>query len=284
MTPIDILMPAAGHDYAPVAAEYLAPYRAAFAARGLELVPRPWTEGPGDGAATLALFAWGYHHDIDHWDAMLAAWPAERLLFNPPALLRWNTRKTYLQELTAAGLPVVPSRFGRADGDSVAEAFAAFGCDELVVKPQVSAGAWLTQRLRPGDPVEPIADAILQPFLPAVGAEGELSLLFIGGAFSHAVRKVAAAGDFRIQPQFGGTLTAFVPTAEDRALAERIVAALPAAPLYARVDLIRLADGTLALMELEAIEPDLYVEQEPGAPGRLADALMAVLHTQTIGH
>lgn len=314
MTRIDVLMPAAGHDYAPVAAEYLAPYRTAFAERGLELVPIPWTTvAPAEGhpskcyfdgtqvgaasdkndssvppitapasagatpAATLAFFAWGYHHDLARWDALLAAWPADRLLLNPPGLLRWNTRKTYLTELAAAGLPVVPSRFGPADADSVAAAFAAFECDELVVKPQVSAGAWLTQRLRPGDVVEPISEAILQPFLPAVGGEGELSFLFVDGAFSHAVRKVAAAGDFRIQPQFGGTLTAFTPVPEDRALAERIVIALPAEPLYARVDLIRLPDGSLALMELEAIEPDLYVAQEPALPGRLADALIARL-------
>lgn len=274
MTRIHVLMPAAGHDYAPVAAAYLEPYRAAFAERGLELEARPWTERPGDGAATLALFAWGYHHDLAGWEAMLAAWPGDRALFNPPELLRWNTRKTYLAELAAAGVPVVPSRFGPADAATVADAFAAFGCDELVVKPQVSAGAWLTQRLRPGDPVEPIAEAIVQPFLPAVGSEGELSFLFIGGTFSHAVRKVAADGDFRIQPQFGGTLTAFAPKPEDRALAGRIVAALPVEPLYARVDLIRLPDGKLALMELEAIEPDLYIEQEPAAPGRLADALI----------
>lgn len=277
MTPIDVLMPAAGHDYAPIAAEYLAPYRAAFAERGLELTPRAWSEGPGDAAATLALFSWGYHHAVAQWEAMLAAWPADRPLFNPPGLLAWNTRKTYLNALAAAGLPVVPSRFGRADADTVVAAFADFGCDELVVKPQVSGGAWLTQRLRPGAPVEPIAQAILQPFLPAVGGEGELSFLFIGGRFSHAVRKVAAPDDFRIQPQFGGTLTAFTPAPEDRALAERIAAALPAEPLYARVDLIRLPDGPLALMEVEVIEPDLYVEQEPAAPGRLADALLARL-------
>lgn len=195
MTWIHVLMPAAGHDYAPVAAQCLAPYRTAFAERGLELVPRPWTEGAGDGAATLASFAWGYHHDLSNWEGMLADWPADRPLFNPPELIRWNTRKTYLQELAAAGLPVVPSRFGPADAQTVAGAFSAFDCGELVVKPQVSAGAWLTQRLRPGDAVEPINEAILQPFLPAVGGEGELSFLFIGGVFSHAVRKVAAAGD-----------------------------------------------------------------------------------------
>lgn len=275
MIRIDVLMPATGHDYAPVAAEYLTPYRAEFAAHGLELTPRPWNDGPGDAAATLAFFAWGYHHDIAAWEAMLTNWRVDRPLFNPPGMIAWNTRKTYLNELTAAGLPIVPSRFGAANADTVAAAFAAFDCPELVVKPQVSAGAWLTQRLRPGDPVEPIADAILQPFLPAVGDEGELSFLFIGGCFSHAVRKVAAAGDFRIQPQFGGSFSAFAPEPADLALAQRVIAALPGEPLYARVDLIRLPDGTRALMEVEVIEPDLYVDQNPAVPALLADALLA---------
>jgi hypothetical protein len=242
---------------------------------GLRL--RPWTEGPGDADATLALLAWGYHLDVARWERMLAAWPSDRPLFNPPALLRWNTRKTYLRELKAAGIPVVPSRFGPADDASVAAAFDAFGCDELVAKPQVSGGAWRTVRLRRGEPVAPIADAIVQPFLPAVGGEGELSFLFIGGRFNHAVRKVAADGDFRIQPQFGGVFSTFAPEPADLALAERVIAAAPDLPLYARVDLIRLPDGALALMELEAIEPDLYVQQEPAVPERLADAVLARL-------
>lgn len=277
MTPIHVLTPAADSDYAAVAVEYLAPYHPAFAARGLELIPRPWAEGAGEAAATLAFFAWGYHLDVARWEAMLAGWPVDGPLFNPPALLAWNTRKTYLRALAARGLPIVPSRFGAADAASVAAAFAAFGCDRLVAKPQVSGGAYRTVLLAPGDPVEPLPDAILQPYLPAVGGEGELSFLFVGGRFSHAVRKVAAAGDFRIQPQFGGQFSAFTPEPADRALAERVVAALPAAPLYARIDLVRLPDGSLALMEVEVIEPDLYVEQEPAVPARLADALLARL-------
>lgn len=270
-------MPAADCDYAAVAPEYLAPYGPAFAGRRLELRPRPWDQGPGDGVATLAFFAWGYHLDVARWEAVLAAWPADRLLFNPPALLAWNTRKTYLSELAAQGIPIVPSRFSPCDSATVTAAFAAFGRDELVAKPQVSGGAWQTVRLKPGDPVPPMPDAILQPFLPAVGGEGELSFLFIGGIFSHAVRKVAAPGDFRIQPQFGGTLTSFDPDPADRALAERVLAAAPAPPLYARIDLIRLPDGQLALMELEAIEPDLYVDHGDDVAGKLADALVARL-------
>lgn len=277
MTRIDVLMPAADADYAAVAPEYLEPFRPAFAARGVELVARPWTDGPGDGAAALALLAWGYHLDVARWQAVLENWPAERLLFNSPDLLAWNTRKTYLRELDAVGIPIVPSVFGPADADTVAAAFAHFDCDQLVAKPQVSGGSHLTQRLRTGDPLEPIADAILQPFLPAVGGEGELSFLFIGGAFSHAVRKVAAADDFRIQPQFGGTFGRFDPAPADRALAERVIASAPDKPLYARVDLIRLPDRDLALMELEVIEPDLYLDHGDDVAGKLADALLEQL-------
>jgi glutathione synthase/RimK-type ligase-like ATP-grasp enzyme len=247
----------------------------------MTLVARPWDRGPGanenGGDATLALFAWGYHLDVARWEAMLAAWPAERLLFNAAPLLAWNTRKTYLVELEAKGVPIVPSRFGHADGASVAAAFEAFGADELVVKPQVSGGSYRTVRMKPGDPVEPLDDAIIQPFVPAVSGEGELSFLFIGGAFSHAVRKVAKQGDFRIQPQFGGQFSRFEPEPSQLALAETVIAALPEPSLYARVDLLRLADDSLALMELEAIEPDLYPHMAPELPARLADAVYGLL-------
>ena len=276
---IDVLMPAAASEYGAAAAEILDQYRDAFAARGMALAPRPWDQGPGvdedGGGATLALFAWGYHLDVTRWEAILAAWPAKRLLLNAPALLAWNTRKTYLLELEAAGIPIVPSRFGRADNASVAAAFEHFGADELVVKPQVSGGSFRTVRVRRGEAMEPLDDAIIQPFVPAVSGEGELSFLFIGGTFSHAVRKVAKQGDFRIQTQFGGQFSRFEPGPEQVALAGRVVAALPEPSLYARIDLLRLGDGSLALMELEAIEPDLYPHMAPELPARLAGAVAA---------
>lgn len=274
MLTIDVLMPAASDGYAPLAAEALAGYRDAFAKQGVTIAPRSWDAGPGDGAATLALFAWGYHLDVMRWEAMLVAWPSDRLLFNPADLLRWNTCKTYLQALEAKSIAIVPSLFCDADAASVAAAFAHFDTDQLVIKPQVSGGSYRTERLRPGMPVTPLPDAIIQPFLPAVVEEGELSQLFIDGEFSHAVCKVATGGDFRIQPQFGGQLSAVNPDAEARALADRVIAALPQIPLYARVDLIRLADGSLALMELEAIEPDLYTDHCPQVRDRLASAVV----------
>ena len=274
---VDMWMPQPGSAYDTVATEYLRPYHAAFAAAGMTLVPRPWDAGPGDGDATLAMFSWGYHFDVARWDAVVAGWPGERLLLNPPTLLAWNTRKTYLLALEAAGIPIVPSRFGRADATSVAAAFEAFGCDEIVVKPQISAGSHETVRLKRGDPVTPLDDAIIQPFLPAIIKEGELSLFAIDGIFSHAARKVATGGDFRIQPQFGGRFSRYDPEAEALHLFDTVLAALPAPSLYTRVDLLRRADGKLALIEVEAIEPDLYVEIESKAPARLAAAVAARL-------
>ncbi|MGH6615826.1 ATP-grasp domain-containing protein [Sphingomonas sp.] len=274
-------MPAADSEYGAAAEAILNDYRAAFAERGMTFRPRPWDLGPGDGDATLALFAWGYHLDVARWEAMLAAWPADWPLFNAPALLAANTRKTYLAELEADGIPIVPSWFGRADTASVAAAFDHFGSEQLVIKPQVSGGSYRTVRIGRGDPVRQLDDAIIQPFVPAVSDEGELSFLYIEERFSHAVRKVAADGDFRIQPQFGGIFTRFDPDVEQRALSDRVIAALPEPALYTRVDLLRLADGSLALMELEAIEPDLYPHLEPELPARLADALLNALARST---
>lgn len=276
---IDVLMPQAGSAYAASAERTLAPYRAAFAAAGLAVAPCPWDAAPGDGDAALALFAWGYHFDVARWDAVLAAWPADRALFNPPALLSWNTRKTYLLALDAAGIAIVPSRFGVADDASIAAAFAQFGGDELVVKPQISAGSHATVRVRRGDPVVRLDEAIVQPFLPAIADEGELSLFAIDGRFSHGARKVATGGDFRIQPQFGGRFTRYDPDAEARGVFDAVLAALPATPLYVRIDLLRRGDGRLAVMEVEAIEPDLYPRLAPEVPALLAEALVRRLDT-----
>lgn len=261
---IDILMPPPGGSYAAMVKAPFEQYRTLLAKGGFRAVPRPWTDGPGARPA-LALLAWGYHLDVAAWDRLLDAWPAATPLVNPPGLLRWNTRKTYLAALEAAGVPVVPTLFG--DAARAATAFDRFETDELVVKPQISAGSDATTRLRRGDPPPQLPAAMIQPFLPSIGTEGELSLFFFGGVLSHAIRKVAAAGDFRVQPQFGGAISACRPDAEALAVAEAARKAAPPGAVYARVDLVRRTDGRLALIELEAIEPDLYLDY--GAQGGL---------------
>lgn len=253
-------------------------YRAAFAEAGVETVAAPWTEAwPRDVAAALPVRAWGYHKKVAAWRAALSAAPVP--LINPAATLLWNTDKRYLAGLAEAGLPTVPTHFVEVlDTAALDAAFRAFGGDRLVAKPVISAGAYFTQVVERGEPAPDLPRGVMiQPFLDAVQGEGEISLFYFGGAFSHAVRKVAVDGDFRVQPQYGGRLTLFTPDVEAISVAAQVLAAAPGPLTYARVDLIRGNDGALKLMELEAIEPDLYFDLDDGAAGRFVAAVLAAL-------
>lgn len=275
MRSIDLLIPPAGDAYAALAAEQARSHVAAFARAGVALTPRDWTSA-GDKPA-LALLAWGYHLALDQWLTLLDNWPEHLPLLNDPALMRWNTRKTYLSELEAAGVPTVPTWFGTADAAAVAAAFDRLGTDELVVKPQVSAGSHGTYRLKRGDICPAMPGAMVQPFLPSIQSEGEYSLFYIGGEFSHAIRKVASNGDFRIQPQFGGVNSRWQADEEAKTVAARALGAAPGDAAYARIDLLRRLDGRLALIEFEAIEPDLYFDYGDQVLDRLAEAVAARL-------
>lgn len=275
MRSIDLLIPAPDDAYASLAAEQLHDYVAAFARVGIAVQPRVWSEA--GGAPALALLAWGYHLEPERWLALLDGWPADLPLFNPAPLLRWSTRKTYLSALEAAGVPTVPTWCCDADPPTIMAAFDALGAEELVVKPQIAASSHGIIRLKRGDTLPTIAQAMIQPFLPAIQSEGEYALFYIGGELSHAIRKVARGGDFRIQPQFGGTNAAWQPDREAIAVAEAALAAAPAEPLYARIDLLRRLDGRLALTEFEAIEPELYFAHGDQVLERLAETIAARL-------
>lgn len=256
-------------------------YRDLLAPHGVELDPVPWTDATPVRPAWAQL-AWGYHLQPARWDALLAAWPEDVLMLNPAALLRWNSDKIYLADLAAAGVSTVPTVFAEvAHAEALTAARAELGADALVVKPRISASANSTSRVMPGDPAPNLACAMIQPFLPSVQEAGELSIFYFGGARAHAVRKVAAAGDFRVQREYGGAFTVVEPDAGEIAVAEAALAAAPVAPVYARVDMAPDAQGRPSLMELELIEPDLYLDLAPDRgqifAGAFARALAATL-------
>ncbi|HYE47664.1 MAG TPA: transporter [Caulobacter sp.] len=254
---------------------------AALATAGIEAGEAAWTEAVPPGFdAVLPMIAWGYHVRPALWSAQLDALEAAGMAtINPLPILRWNTDKAYLEDLGAKGVPVVPTvSLERLSAGDIEAARARFGCEVVVAKPRISGGAFQTLKLAPGDPLEgaPEGPAMIQPFLPAVGEEGELSLFYFGGVFSHAVAKVAADGDFRVQVQFGGQTRRVDPWPGALAVAEAVLAAVP--PLaYARIDMIRGLDGTLQLMELEAIEPDLFLSYAPEAGAKFGAAVRAAL-------
>jgi glutathione synthase/RimK-type ligase-like ATP-grasp enzyme len=271
--------------FAQIAQQWADRLAGALATARVVAETRRWTQADDlsgfDGVSPL--LAWSYHQHLDDWLERLDRLAACGLpVINPVATLTWNTTKTYLADLEAAGVPIVPTLFTQVlTPEDLAEAHARFG-PSLVAKPQVSGGSFATVRIEAGRPVRggPEGPAMLQPFLPAIAAEGELSLLYFGGAFSHAIGKRARAGDFRVQYQFGGTYGAITPPTEAFDLAERALAAAGRPLTYARIDLIRDPGGRLRLMELEAIEPDLYLEHARDGGEAFAWAMRGALEEQ----
>lgn len=260
-------------EFRPVWEARIAMYRELLGGHGIGVDPVPWPDAKPDQPA-LASLAWGYHLQPARWDALLAGWPDDRLLLNPPAVLRWNTDKIYLADLAAAGIATVPTHFADvAHDEALAAARAAFGVGELVVKPRVSASATSTSRVAPGASAPNLAGAMIQPFLPSVQDAGELSIFYFAGRRAHAVRKVAAPGDFRVQREYGGAFTVVEPDAAELAVAQAALAAVPEPPFYARVDLVPDAGGRPLVMELELIEPDLYLDLAPDRGAGFAAAL-----------
>jgi glutathione synthase/RimK-type ligase-like ATP-grasp enzyme len=202
-------------------------------------------------------------------------------LENSLPLVRWNMEKTYLRDLQRRGVCIVPTVWGSDLGPVNEQAILArLGADEVVLKPVVGANADHTYRLRRGAAGWGEAAAALtprgylaQPFVPSVVAEGEYSLFYFGGALSHAVLKTPRSEDFRVQEEHGGTIRAVAASPDLESAGGRVMAALGQVPLYARVDIVRLEDGAFGLMELELIEPSLYLRMDPGAPERFARAL-----------
>ena len=174
------------------------------------------------------------------------------------------------------GAPVIPSLwFESAGAAEVAEAFAHFAdSDRLVFKQQVGSNAEGQYILARGDDVPRMPEPMFaQPFRPAIASEGELGFIFVDGELSHATQKQAKSGDYRVQSGYGGYDIAFVPTPDDLAAAKRIISFVEPAPLYARIDLVRNPDGQLELMEMELIEPFLYVDKGPNLGAMLHRAI-----------
>ncbi len=258
---------------------------AAFHEQGGEATSVVWSDETVDWRdydVALLRSTWDYIDDRAGFLAALAA--IERSpcrLFNPLDAVRWNSDKSYLFDLAAWGVPIVPTLLvSPPDASQLQQHAAAAGWQRVVLKPHVGAGA-ADVRLIPAAAIAatvaevaaayPDRPFLLQPLIESVISEGEWSFIFIAGAFSHALLKRPAPGDFRAHGIYDGVVAFADPSPDDLAQAEAIVAALPFDLLYARLDLVRIGNR-LAVMELELIEPMLYFDHAPAAAGRLARA------------
>jgi glutathione synthase/RimK-type ligase-like ATP-grasp enzyme len=245
---------------------------------GVDAVSVPWTEPGVDWSGfdrAVIRSTWDYHERPEEFARWVRAAGEATDLRNPARTILWNLDKRYLQELEAHGVPVVPTIWLEpGESGSLPAALEERGWRDVVVKPSVDLGAFQLRRTD-ADDAEPVAAALdgvvmVQPFLPDLERSGELSLVFLGGSFSHAIVKRPSEGDFRVQPQYGGTASPCEPPAEAVEAAHRALSAAPDLPLYARVDLVRDLAGRFCVIELELIEPFLFLPQVPETIERAA--------------
>lgn len=225
---------------------------------------------------------WDYHLRPAEFLEVVKGIAESTRLENQLELVRWNASKTYLKDLDRAGVPTVPTEWLDRPPISLEGLSQQYGWEEVIVKPVVSASAYGTFRLHRDDTSgwmeakrffenRPL---MTQPLVESVLTEGEYSVFYFDGDYSHTVLKTAGGGDYRVQEEYGGTTVPSEPTQELRSAADRAMAALEQTPLYARVDLARAPDETgYWLMELELIEPVLYLGKDLDAPGRFARGL-----------
>jgi len=251
--------------------------------RGWAVTTLPWRQRDrnwSDFDAVVVRSTWDYWDDVTGFLVTLEAIDGATTLANPLGLMRWNLSKTYLRDLEAAGIAIVPTHWHDIlDRSALVRGEDAFGAD-LVVKPQVGGNGEGVLRL--AGPDSPAASAALerfrhtpcmvQPFRPQVVRGGETSLFYFHGRFSHAVNKRPAAGEFRSQEERGAHIASITPDRDAVRAGDCVLGALDEVPLYARVDLLSHPERGWELVELELIEPSLYFRTDPEAAPAFARA------------
>lgn len=259
--------------------------RSALERRGVHVDVAPWDDIPHELAAGTRVClraTWDYHRRTAEFDAWVRGFlPLGETLQNPAETVLWNMDKRYLRELEAAGVPIPLTRwFEPGERPDVRSFLDAAAQPRGVVKPRISATAFGTHLVdrdwTPGEAeLEELrrAGCLLQAFVPEVQSRGEWSLIYVDGRFSHGVLKQAAQGEFRVQMDYGGTHELVEPSPALRALGDAVLDAARQRWIYARVDVVEAEPGP-TLMELELIEPELFLTSEPGAADTLAAALV----------
>jgi glutathione synthase/RimK-type ligase-like ATP-grasp enzyme len=233
--------------------------------------------------AVIIRSTWDYWDDVPNFIRVLEEIDASTRLANPLQLVHWNLAKTYLRDLEQSGVAIVPTLWSESLGPSSVPGFCdRLACDEIVIKPVVGANGVDAFRLTRYFHTAELAEIVprfrdramlVQRFMPLVLSEGEYSLFFFSGVFSHAILKVPMSGEFRSQEERGAAIHSVVPEKRLLAAGEQAMAALPLMPLYARIDFVRGEEGDFRVMECELIEPSLYLRTDPAAPVRFARAV-----------
>jgi hypothetical protein len=279
-----------------------APFHRALEALGVAWERPIWDDARIDWSrydAVLIRTTWDYQEKEPAFVAWASHVATVSKLFNPPEVITWNTKKTYLRDLEEAGARLTPTQWLEVGTTpDIAERMKDVGWQRGFLKPVVGATARETLRFNADpeglsaaqahlDRLLPTESMMLQPYLSTVEEAGELSALYFGGEYSHGVRKVPVPGDYRVQDDFGASDEPYAFTEAEEAelsamrgalttvLSQRLGVSEPL--LYARVDVLRDGHGGLYLNELELVEPSLFFRHDPESPRRLAQAIVSKL-------
>lgn len=255
---------------------------------GVAVETRPWRANDVDWSRfdlVVVRSTWDYHEHVAEFFAALEQIEASGTrLANPRSVMHWNQRKTYLGELERAGVPIVDTVFGdNIDEQTIDDLAQHFDAVPWIIKPDISASAHGVIRLS-GAPSRTQREAMLatfarrgylaQPFVEDVVAAGEYSAFFFDDQYSHCILKTPQKGDFRVQEEYGGSIRAVTPPQALVHAAARVRRALPGRCLYERLDFVRDADGSFRVMEVELIEPSLYLRTDPASGAQFAAAVV----------
>ena len=251
-----------------------------FEANGYAVYAEIWDNPSVDWTiydAVLIRSTWDYYLKplaFQNWISKFQT--SKTKLFNSPEIILKNSHKFYLKELNEKGVAIIPTLFS----SEKIELETLRKWEKVVIKPAVSAGSHETAIFETATLTQEIFDSkisygdwLIQPFLSEIQDAGELSMMFFGGQFSHAIQKVPKSGDFRVQKQFGAKYLKFEPNEAIIAVAANIVEIAGKESVYARVDGIMTKNGFL-LMEVEMIEPDLFFEYASDGPARFVEVVL----------
>ena len=258
--------------------------------RGLKVTRKDWA-GDFDWSQTknvLFRTTWDYFERFEEFTKWLDEVSRVTNIINPKSIIEWDMDKHYLQDLANKGINIPKTKFiKKGETKPLIELQNEAEFSKSVLKPTFSGAARHTYLLDETNIADhekifseliAVEDMMLQEFQENIVSKGEISMMVMGGKFTHAILKKAKAGDFRVQDDFGGSVHQYTPTKEEIQFAEKAFAACPEAPLYGRADIFYDNNNQLAIGELELIEPELWFRFNPQAADDLAEAILTHLN------
>jgi len=247
-----------------------------------------------DYAAVYIGTPWDYPDDPQNFMQVLQTIDnSDATLVNDVRIVRWNIEKTYLRDLQAGGADIVPTIFDKKlQSANLEHYFDAHRSDRIIIKPVVSTNAtdtFLLERNLSDEVRSQLLQAfserqfMVQPFIPAIQSEGEYSLFYFADEFSHAILKTPIRADFRVQEEYGADILQVQPEAALIAAADKALQLVNPAPVYARCDFVRADDGRFLVMELELIEPSMYLRTKDDSSAKFAAAFDRYVKQRSLG-